>query len=129
MSTLAHKRAKLAHMVEQSAAIKGRNLALTMSIRDLRAEIATDEAGGWTSVRDALPPEDSPMCGFSHTAHVLVSDGYTIELAYLERWDDNEDYPDKWKEVGRDGYDVTFDVLYWRALPPFPEIPTGEQDA
>lgn len=121
------KRAKLAGMEKQAVTTGWGNLALTMSIRALRAEIKVDKAGGWTSVRDALPPQEEPICGYTRSDSVLVSDGHRISLAYRQEWDDDDQAT--WYDVGPDAYHVDFDVLYWRALPLFPEIPTGDKNA
>jgi len=50
-----------------------------------------------------------------------MTDGKTIELGYLQIWTDEEDnYPNRWKLDGRDGYDFEGEVTHWMSLPELP---------
>jgi len=124
MRSLPEKREQLEQLERALDEIGGRNIPLAETIDELRAEIEQLEAGReWTRPQDAMPPQEPPICGYTQSAPVLVSDGYQIQHAYAQLWDDEEG--PTWFLVGRDQYHAG-DVLYWRALPPLPELPTKD---
>jgi len=75
----------------------------------------------WLPFPQHVPEVGEDYLAFTQSIRVLMTDGKTIELGYLQIWTDEEDnYPNRWKLDGRDGYDFEGEVTHWMSLPELP---------
>jgi hypothetical protein len=62
-----------------------------------------------------LPPLDDEDLGYLlRSAEVIFTDGKEWWIAYYEKPDD---FDGRWKQKGRDGYDITARLIGWTNLP------------
>lgn len=72
----------------------------------------------WFSAK--CPPPKGEDCGALHySIQVLITDGKTISVGYLQTYEDDEGSFLRWKLQGRDGYDAN-GTIAWSFLPSTP---------
>ena len=71
----------------------------------------------WRTI-DTRPPMREDYGSFTYSDYVLMTDGKTIHLGYLEIWEDEQDVL-IWKQDGPDGY-IIYNVTHWMPLPDNP---------